>query len=390
MIEKLYYTQPYLTTWETRITQTVQKEKDIFVLLEETAFYPHGGGQPCDLGHISGIPVLDVTQEGNQVWHQVERLPETVDVACQLDWTRRFDHMQQHTGQHLLSAVFLEHLQARTVSFHLGTDYVSIDVDLLGLSSEQLALVEGIVNNEIYRNRLVKSYFVSHEELEKLPLVKQPNVTENIRIVEIEGVEYNACGGTHVARTGEIGIIKILKTEKQKEGTRIYFKCGTRAVEEFKNQLHILGSLASAFQTGRENILDRFNKWVDERKQLEAHLAELKENNRAFLAKELLTQAAEGSLTHVFADMSLKDMQELGTQLATQHSLLVLLASTSEHKVVLIHDGTFALSCGKLMKEHLSAFNGKGGGSDKAAQAGFTSADDALRFFNFVCKQIKQ
>lgn len=227
------------------------KEDGTYVLLEETAFYPHGGGQPCDEGRINGVAVLDVISEDENVLHKVASpLGEGV-VTCEVDWQRRFDHMQQHSGQHLLSAVCRDLYQAMTVSFHLGTDYATIDVEQPELSPLQLATIEREVNQQIYKNRVVSSYFVTEEELAKLPLVKQPKVTENIRIVEIQDVEYNACGGTHVSSTGEIGMIKLLKAEKQKGHTRIYFKCGYRALQEFNDSLKILGNTIHQIQYGK-------------------------------------------------------------------------------------------------------------------------------------------
>lgn len=195
MTNKLYYNSTYQTDWQTRVTETIEREDGLYVLLEETAFYPHGGGQPCDLGAIQGIPVLDVISEEELVLHKLERLPNEESVTCQIDWNRRFDHMQQHSGQHLLSAVCLEKHNFMTLSFHLGEDYCTIDIEVSELSSDQLYSIEREVNRQIYLNHNILSYFVTGEEAAQLKLVKQPKVTENIRIVEIKDVEYNACGG---------------------------------------------------------------------------------------------------------------------------------------------------------------------------------------------------
>lgn len=195
MTNKLYYNSTYQTDWQTRVTETIEREDGLYVLLEETAFYPHGGGQPCDLGAIQGIPVLDVISEEELVLHKLERLPNEESVTCQIDWNRRFDHMQQHSGQHLLSAVCSEKYNFMTLSFHLGEDYCTIDIEVPELSADQLYSIEREVNRQIYLNHNILSYFVTGEEASQLKLVKQPKVTENIRIVEIKDVEYNACGG---------------------------------------------------------------------------------------------------------------------------------------------------------------------------------------------------
>lgn len=384
MTNKLYYDSTYLTHWETRITETIEREDGLYVILEETAFYPHGGGQPCDLGTIQDIPVLDVISEAELVLHKLERLPDGEAVTCQIDWNRRFDHMQQHSGQHLLSAICLDLLQFMTLSFHLGEDYCTIDIEAPELTPNQLISIEREVNQQIYRNHNILSYFVTGEEASQLELVKQPKVTENIRIVEIKDVEYNACGGTHVSSTGEIGMIKVLKVEKQKGNTRIYFKCGYRALVEFNSSLQILAALSSKFNTGKDEIIDRIEKWENEQKQLQAEITLLKEKNDDYVAQELLAHQKGNLIAHVFEDRSLKDLQSLANKLTAQSTNPVLLATSAENKVVFAQNGNAELSCGAFFKAHLGGYNGKGGGSDKLAQAGFPSWEDAFAFYEFA------
>ncbi|MBP1964458.1 alanyl-tRNA editing protein [Paenibacillus aceris] len=389
MSNKLYYKSASIREWQTTISEVLEREDGYYVILEETAFYPHGGGQPCDEGSINGIPVLDVSSEGETVLHKVASLPSKGVAACKVDWNRRFDHMQQHSGQHLLSAVCRDLYQALTLSFHLGTDYATIDVEQPELSSSQLAAIETEVNQQIYKNRSIASYFVTAEELAQLPLVKQPKVTENIRIVEIQDVEYNACGGTHVSSTGEIGMIKLLKAEKQKGNTRIYFKCGYRALEEFNDNLKILGALSHKFNTGKDEIIDRIEKWEFEQKKLQAELADLKEKNDAYMVQELLSSREGNLIAHVFEEKSLKDLQSLAGKLTAESNLPVLLATLTENKVVLAnHDSS--LSCGAFFKTNLGTYQGKGGGSDKIAQAGFPSWDDASAFFEYSKLRLKE
>jgi alanyl-tRNA synthetase len=388
MSRKLYYDSAYIREWQTTISRVLEREDGYYVILEETAFYPHGGGQPCDEGRINGVPVLDVISEEENVLHKVASLPGEGIVSCEVDWQRRFDHMQQHSGQHLLSAVCRDLYQAMTVSFHLGADYATIDVEQSELSAVQLAAIENEVNQQIYKNLTVSSYFVTEEELAKLPLVKQPKVTENIRIVEIQDVEYNACGGTHVSSTGEIGMIKLLKAEKQKGNTRIYFKCGYRALQEFNDSLKILGALSIKFNTGKDEIIDRVEKWELETKQLQAELTQLKEENDAYVVDELLTHREGNLIAHVFENKSMKDLQNLAGKLAVQSDCPVLLATIAENKVVLANNNE-ALSCGAFFKANLAAYQGKGGGSDKIAQAGFRTWDDTAAFLEHTKAQLR-
>ncbi|NOU82079.1 hydrolase [Paenibacillus sp. LMG 31459] len=389
MTKKLYYDSAYLNEWSTTISGSVEREDGIYVTLAETAFYPHGGGQPCDTGYIGELPVLDVVLEDNEVLHKVAQLPDQAEVNCRLDWNRRFDHMQQHSGQHLLSAVFRDLYQAMTLSFHLGSDYATIDIGLPELSAAQMAEAEQEVNRQIYLNRSIVSYFVTAEEMARLPLVKLPKVTEDIRIVEIEGVEHNACGGTHVASTGAIGMIKLLRSEKQKGNIRITFKCGSRALDEFNDNVRILGQLSARFNTGKDEIIDRIEKWEHEQKLVQTELAALKEQNDIYLARELISALEPGSglITHISDTRPLKDLQSLAVKLTALTDLPVLLLSAVENKVVLAHSGSADLSCGAFFKAHLSEYQGKGGGSDKLAQAGFPAWEAAVAFYDFAQKQ---
>lgn len=383
MTTRLYFDDAYLTCWTTRVKDKLEREDGVYVVLEESAFYPHGGGQPNDTGRIEGIPVLDVISEGDEVLHKVERFPGEGEVRCDIDWDRRFDHMQQHSGQHLLSAVCLEH-GAMTLSFHLGEDYCTIDVDRTEVSTEQLAAIEHETNRHIYMNHKISGYFVTEEEASRLPLAKPPMAVDRVRIVEMEGVEYNGCGGTHVAATGAIGMIKLLKTEKQKGHVRIFFKCGYRALNEFREQQQVLGVVTSRLKTGRDGILERLDKWEDEQKGLQSKLNALQEAMDEITVGQLLAKQEGGRIAHIFADKTLRDLQNLAQKLTSQCDTAVLLATESEHKVVLAQNGSHSVSCGAFFKEHLAAYGGKGGGSDKLAQAGFGSWPEALDFYEFA------
>ncbi|KZE66121.1 hydrolase [Fictibacillus phosphorivorans] len=384
MTEKIYYSSPYTAEWKTTIVEAFEKDGKFFVVLEGTSFYPTGGGQPNDTGTINGINVLDVFIENDEVIHQLERLPGTSSVNCELDWDRRFDHMQHHTGQHLLSAVCYSLYDARTISFHLGTDYATIDIEMDTLNQNQRDRIEQAVNDQIYKNRMVHTYFVTQEELQQLSLLKLPKVTENIRIVEIDGIEYNACGGTHVASTAEIGIIKLLKAEKQKGAVRLYFKCGQRALLDYNESLKILGNISAKFNTSRIEVLNRLERWEADQIEMEAEMKRLKDENNSYLAKELVTHAKNNNLTYVFEGKSFEDTKELAIKMANENDLLLLFAAIPENRIILMHNGTKEISCGTFFKENLKTFNGKGGGSDKSAQAGFSTTEDMKRFMEFT------
>ncbi|NYF23195.1 alanyl-tRNA editing protein [Sporosarcina sp. JAI121] len=212
---RLYYTDPYCKFFTTQIIKaTKDTEGNHYVILDNTAFYPTGGGQPHDTGTLNGVAVLNVEAVGDEIRHTVaESLGSVAEVEGVLNWERRFDHMQQHAGQHILSAAFVELFGFPTVSFHLGQDVVSIDLDIEEVSAEQLDAVEQAANDIILENRQIEMKWVTETDLHNYPLRKQLAVTGEIRLVIIPNYDYNGCGGTHPSTTGQVSMLKILSTE---------------------------------------------------------------------------------------------------------------------------------------------------------------------------------
>lgn len=383
-MEKLYYTQPYLTKWEATVEDFIEKYNKYYVVLSETAFYPEGGGQPSDFGTIDGVELLGLTEENGVIYHILPAAPKSTTVSCQLDFTRRFDLMQQHSGQHLLSAVFFNTYNGKTSSFHLGEDYISIDISLSDVSSELIKEVEDKANEYIYKNLDVKTFIIAPEEIDKYPLRKLPPTKEDIRIVEIQDVDFSPCCGTHVSRTGEIGIIKIIKHEKYKGITRIYFKCGNRALQDFQNKNDILLSLSKQFSASENEILSRADVLSHD---LDTALKTIKDSNEKlayYEAMDIIKASTSNKITASFTDKSFGDIQLLSKHILSQGSYVLIFASYSDNKILFAHDGSFEINCGKVFKEHLSSFNGKGGGSDKQAQGGFQTAEDMNKFVEFL------
>ncbi|KMY50417.1 alanyl-tRNA editing protein [Peribacillus loiseleuriae] len=390
MTKKLYYETTSIKTWDSEIQSITEKESQFYVTLQETAFYPEGGGQPADHGKIAGIDVLDVQVINEEIVHVLANKPELGKVHCELDWKRRFDHMQHHSGQHLLSAVCRELFDANTLSFHLGTDHVTIDVDRKEFSEDQINNIEQLANQYIYDNRKLHTYFITSDQLKELPVVKLPKVTENIRIVEMEGIEYNPCGGTHVRQTGEIGIIKLLKTEKQKGFTRIYFKCGFRALRDFQESLTVLTALSSKYSAGRDDILDRVNKSEQNQKHLLYENEKLKEEVAFFEMKEILSESKGLLITRRFSTKALKELQILAAKITSERDAVVLFGSASENKAVLYQNGITEIHCGQFFKQILGEYGGKGGGNDKSAQAGFPDYESLVGFLTFAEVELKK
>jgi alanyl-tRNA synthetase len=287
--QRLYYDSPSLefqaTVADIRLDSKDASGQLWQVALDRTAFYPASGGQPWDTGVLiatsrSGavleVPVERVEEDdAGEVWHFVRKpLVQDTEVVGRIEADRRMDHAQQHSGQHLLSAVFLSELGAKTVSFHLGSDSVTIDLTLPEgkekFTEDDLRMVEVAANRVIYMDRAIKPKWVEREEAEAMlargDLRKLPERSGPMRIVEMEGIEFNACGGTHVASTGAIGGILIRKLERVKQGQRVEFCCGLRAVKAARRDFEILRQLGATLSVGAADVADRVTKLLEDKK----------------------------------------------------------------------------------------------------------------------------
>ncbi|RSK27166.1 alanyl-tRNA editing protein [Bacillus sp. HMF5848] len=381
MTERLYYTSPYTTTWQTTITGVTAERDRYLITLEKTAFYPEGGGQPSDYGTINGMPVIDVFENNQEIYHVTSEKPKGEIAACEIDWNRRFDHMQHHSGQHLLSAVCLNLYGAETIGFHLGTDTVTIDLAIQELSLQQIMDIEINANQLIQSNASISAYYVDENELQKLPLRKIPNVAEDIRIVDMFHIDLSACCGTHVRQTGEIGLIKILKTEKQKQKLRIYFVCGNRAISDYQASHNIVRNVADTFQTNRDSILNRISGLKDELTSTQKELAQAKSQLATYKAQTLIDQISHNTLFHMSDDEYISDLQLIASHIFKICNPLIVCGSKIEKKILLIQQGSTAHHCGQLIKELAPLYNGKGGGNAKQAQVSLQSEKDLLGLF---------
>jgi alanyl-tRNA synthetase len=389
MTNKLFYSSPYLKEWKTNIEKVIEKDGKILVVLSETAFYPEGGGQPSDKGYINDIEVLYVFEEGDAIYHELASKPLNNEAICKLDYERRFDYMQQHSGQHILSAVFYTSYEGVTAGFHLGDDYVTIDITLPEISEETLRDVELKANQHIFDNKEVKTYIVTPEDVEKMPLRKLPKVDEDIKIVEITDIDLSPCCGTHVTRTGEIGMLKIIKSEKNKGMTRIYFKCGKRALLDYQNKQDVTTTLSRHLSEPENALITKVEAITSELKNITWESGKLKEALSKYEAQDLLKLTDSKIIAKSFDDKTFEEIQSLSKQILLSGDYVVIFSSVPGKKVLLGYSGNFNLHCGKIYKEHVSTFNGRGGGGDKQAQAGFASVEDMMAFGEFLNKKIK-
>lgn len=384
MTKKLFYTEPYTTALDTKVEKVIEKDGKFLVVLPETLFYPEGGGQPFDKGFIGGIEVLSVFEQDNLIYHLLPSAPSNTTVSCQIDFGRRFDHMQQHSGEHLLSGVFLKLFNAHNLGFHLGEEYISVDFSLADLSADMIREAEIKANEFIYEDIDIKSYLIDPMDVNNYPLRKLPKVSESIRVVEIDKLDYSPCCGTHVSRTGEIGIVKIMKTEKYKGMTRVYFKCGKRALSDFQNKHNIVTDLCTILSTNETSVLDMVKNSVQRNRDLTAEVRKVKEKLYSYEASALVNHSKSRTIAANYDDRSSGDIELIAKLVLQLGDYLVVMSSLPDKKIIVCHNGSVDISPGKFFKENIFRFNGKGGGNDRQAQASFGSSEDLLNFAAYV------
>ena len=373
MTRRLYYDDSHLRTFSATVTGLRQTDHGIEVSLDATAFYPGGGGQPPDHGRLGPRAVLDASEDEDKVWHKVDgALDQGATVEGEIAWPRRLDHMQQHTGQHVLSRAFVEIARADTRSFHMGEQVVTIDVDHAGPDEALLRKVEDRANQIVWENRPVRAHSVTMEEALRFPLRKPPQVEGEVRVVEVDGFDWSACGGTHVARTGEIGVIAVTGTERYKGGTRVSFLCGARALHRLRETGDLLRKACLEFTAGEGDLIRAVSRLKEERDSLDRRLKPLVRDALEREAEALLADAVDGPGVRVVArHFAGRDPEEVGTLAAIVASaggvaLLVSGEGSSPRAHFCAPPGT--ISAAALMGDISRRHGGRGGGRPESAQ----------------------
>jgi len=251
--KRLYFDDPYRTEFAARIIDRENYKGRPAVVLDQTCFYPESGGQPADHGYLNDIVVLDVQEHEGRIMHMLEEELSDEKITGRIDWTTRFDHMQQHAGQHVLSQCFFERLQGETRSFHLGQEVSTLEIGIQNITEAEKEKIEYRANQIVFANKEIKSYFVSEENIGRVPLRRPPKISGQIRVIEVDGFDYSACGGTHPNFTGEIGLIKILKWERIRNNVRFEFVCGHRARQDYSRKNRLLLTVATQANTKCRN-----------------------------------------------------------------------------------------------------------------------------------------
>jgi alanyl-tRNA synthetase len=378
MTHRIYYSEPYRRTFDAKVLSVDAVAGHSHVTLDQTAFYPTSGGQPHDTGTLGAAAVTDVIdREDGTIAHVVAgslRVGEVV--SGEIDWARRFDHMQQHTGQHVLSAAFDRLFGVRTESFHMGQ--LSSTIDLAReVSESEIAKAEDDANRIVWEDRPVAVRFATAEEAAAMGMRKESARTGTLRLIDVQEYDLSACGGTHVERTGAIGVIAIGAAEKFKGGSRVEFLCGGRALQRFRVWKGALSAIQKHLSVPPIEMAASIERMQDEAKAAQRHLRGFQEQLAAHEARALL---AKGSpVVAAIEGWDAQGIKAIATAItaADPHAVVVLFTTATPAQVVIARGAASTVDAGALLKQLAAKFGGKGGGKPDLAQGGGLNAPAA-------------
>jgi len=379
--ERLYYSDSHLIEFEARVTDRSERVSGwTAVTLDCTAFYPTGGGQPSDTGTLNGARVLEcIDMEKDGVLHVIQgRAPEIgASVKGRVDWTRRLDHIQQHTGQHILSQAFVTLFNAPTRGFRVMDNSCEIDVEIANPTNELIERAVELANNVVWEDRQITIKTVAAEEAAQLPLRKESSRQGELRLIEIEGFDLTPCGGTHAYRTGEVGLIAVRSWERAKGLTRIEFVAGGRALADYRRANKSARTVAGLFSAGRDDAPKLAAHMLEENKELHRRIRTLEEVVAGVEADQLLSTISPNAagtrvVTRIFDNRDAESLKHLAQALISHSNTIALLASREQEAARLV----FAKSAeangdmNVLMREACALIDGRGGGKPDLAQGG--------------------
>ncbi|MBA7544155.1 Alanine--tRNA ligase [subsurface metagenome] len=405
MTERLYYQDSYLKEFKAKVIKKIKIDNQPAVVLDETAFYPTSGGQPYDKGVIQDVPVVEVVEEGDEIVHILKKeLKEKInsEVVGKIDWKRRFDHMQQHLGQHILSGALMKLWSAETLSFHLGEEVCTLDIAKEKLTEEEAKKAEECTNEIILGNRPVKCYFVEgEEELKRLNLRKVPEKTGKIRIIEVEDFDLSACGGTHCRATGEVGMIKITKWEKRGEKIRLEFVCGRRAWKDYFWKNEVIKNISNKLTIKDSELGEAIDRMLEERKESWKELKEFKEKLQEYEAKRLIDESSIRDneiriINKVFEENNFQEVRGLVQKIINLDDSVVVLAGIKNKgegegvKILFACSRVLKYDMNGLIREAGKFIEGQGGGAPNFAQAGGKKPEGIEDALNFALEHFQE
>ena len=403
MTERLYYEDSYLKEFRAKILKKIKIDNQPAVVLDETAFYPTSGGQPYDKGVIQDVPVVEVAEKGDEIIHILKKeLKEKInsEVVGKIDWKRRFDHMQQHSGQHILSAAFEKLWNADTVSFYLGDEICTLDIMKDNITSEEVKKAEILSNDIVLENKPIKVYFVNQERANELNLRKIPPQKGDIRIVEIKDFDICACCGTHCGTTGEVGLIKILKWEKRGVKIRLDFICGKRSFKDYYWKNELIKNISNKLTIKDTELGETVERMLEERKETRKELREVKEKLQEYEAKRLIDESSirdDGIriVNKVFEEKNFQEVRGLVQKIINLDDSVVVLAGIKDKgegegvKILFACSRVLKYDMNGLIREAGKFIEGQGGGAPNFAQAGGKKAEGIHEALDFALTNLK-
>lgn len=381
MTDRLYYDNAYLTDFDAQVLACRENGTYYEVLLDRSAFYPTSGGQPFDTGTLGDISVIDVNVNEGEVWHTLPQpLPVGAAVHGRIDWPRRFDHMQQHAGDHMIASALHRLMGGVTIGLHISQDFSTIDVAMpdgvTRIADEDIRRIEKDVNERIQRNVPIRCWFPAAEELASLPLRKAPTVTEHVRIVAIGDDEMVACGGTHPSTAGQLGLVKIVSVTPARGKMRVAFLAGQRALNDYTRCSESAHSAASLLSTGLDSLSAAVSALQEKLRMAEFELVKLRRVQLLSQAEHFIAEAEalpeKRKLVARFVEADAMLLRDLASRLIETPGLIALLGAKSENQAIYVFGraADVPMNMGTLLCDAAKPFGGKGGGKPDFAQGG--------------------
>src|SRR5579859_1070888 len=386
--KRIFYDDAFVREFEAEVLTCEERPgnagKRWRVLLDRTALYPASGGQPDDRGRIGGAAVVEIVEEGEEIAHFVAARVAPGPVKAEVDWTRRFDHMQQHTGQHLLSAVLQTKFGRETVSFHLGEEACTIDLRGAEPGAETLERAERAANEIIFEDRPVKVRYATREELRGLGVRKEVEREGILRVIEIEGADLQPCGGTHVARTGQIGMVQLRRCTKIRQDWRLEFLCGERVAQAARADYETRRGIAEKLKCVMEEVCGAVEKALAEREAIFKLAKARGERLAEFEAEKMVRETPAGAsgvrvVARVMEGVEASFVQMLAPAIAAHEGTVVLMARRECGQVFFVQHPAVGKDMSALLKKVMAEVGGKGGGTKDFARGGLTAPPNAAR-----------
>jgi alanyl-tRNA synthetase len=394
--EKLYYKNPYQFEFDASVISSFKDKQGVGVVLDRTCFYPEGGGQPSDTGWLNQTPVLDVRLKDGKIVHYVDGEVSSTEVHGKIDAVRRLDFMQQHTGQHILSQSLLQACRFNTVSVHFGEDITTIEMQTPAVTKQELEKVEELANSIIMRNLPVKVHWVSPEEVPKFNVRRPPPDVNEIRLVEIEGFDVTACGGTHLARTGEVGLIKIVGLEKIRGRVRLLVKIGKRVLAEYGKKNELVQELVQTLTCGQEDIIPRIRTMQMQLKEFQREISGMESRLMANEAQAALSSATEVNgkkiVKKIFRDADYNKVKAFTDEIISEPNRVVVGMNVNGEQLrwIIAHSLAAELDMRQLIEPLLHIIEGKGGGRPNMLQGGGKNPGGVEKFLEKLDHDLQQ